>query len=230
MDYSFLYEQKEKSVVRVINVNDDNHNETTCGTGSIVSDGKTILTCLHCCASFANNLIFVENGYGGKTQARVIAYFDEYDIAILELPRAIGEPLAIKSSDNLKIGEEIFTIGFPLRRGKGMATGHVSSFESVSGGWIRLDASINCGNSGGPLLNKDGFIVGVVNAKLGSISESMKSVQGLNANFGFIVDNVDMIGTVKDMVRCMNDYLNVGIGYAIPSSLILNLAKEYIHV
>lgn len=219
MNYSELYEQREKSVVRVIF-----HGSS--GTGAIVGDGKTILTCAHCCSVNHDNEIL--DSCGNKYQGKIVFRDPDNDIAVLKVASVIGRPLEIGNSDDVKIGDEVFTIGFPFARNKGLVAGHVSSIEKA--GVIRLDASLNPGNSGGPLLNEDGLIMGIINMRFGAIGEYMKQAKSFQGNSGVFINGISIMETIVDMVNCMDRYLNVGIGYAIPSSLILNLAKEYIHV
>ena len=85
----------------------------------------------------------------------IIRDFDDKDIAVLQFHEVIGKPLAIVDSSKMKIGNEIMTIGFPytLNSEKTLIVGNISAFEN---GLIKINTSVNNGNSGGPLLNMKG--------------------------------------------------------------------------
>lgn len=214
MDYAKLYAHIEKSVLLVVCFDRNTKTITSCGSGFVIGDGSMVLTCCHCCADdnvqYGTGVI-----YGEKTIPGVIQYaFSDIDIAVLKFQEPMGVPLAIGNSGSLKIGSEVFTIGFPFGGEKGLLAGHVSAFRHD--GKIRIDASVNPGNSGGPLLNTEGFVVGVVDAKSGSITASLKNIQGLQRRANVNIGGVDVIQTIKEILSCMEQKLNAGIGYAVP--------------
>lgn len=217
MDFSKLYKQTENSIVNVVQL-DSQNNILSTATGTIIDDGKKVLTCSHCCNSKVRNGIFNKTNsmfYKGN-----IIFDDSInDIAILEFPNTIGPSLKIVNSEMLEIGNEIFTIGFPYLVGseKTLTTGNIAAFEQ---GLIKINSSVNNGNSGGPLLNLNGEIIGVVNAKLGSLSEFLKQVESKKSNIRIQLGTIDPIEVIQQMIREMRKNLNLGIGYAIPSKRI----------
>jgi len=108
---------------------------------------------------------------------------DEYlDLAVVRVEkRSYMDAMVIGDSDKIKLGDTIFTIGAPVGyeyRGtvtKGIVSGlnrlvEVSVKNAYSGDWvmevIQIDAAVNPGNSGGPLLNSNGEVIGVISMKL----------------------------------------------------------------
>jgi serine protease Do len=107
---------------------------------------------------------------------RVVGINTDYDLALLELenpddlPEGV-QPIPIANSDAVQVGQKVIAIGNPLGFSFTVTTGIVSAIEREVTGfggidipYIQTDAAINRGNSGGPLLNSSGELIGVNNA------------------------------------------------------------------
>ena len=217
MDYSNVYKKVAPSVVNVIQVNAD----STCrdfATGVLIGDGSKVLTCSHCV-----NPAFINAIYTKKTNeyfAGTIIFSDpNNDIAILDMGRVMGIAAPLRSSSMLEIGNEVFTVGFPysFASEQTLTSGHVAAFED---NLIKIDTSVNNGNSGGALFNLNGEIIGIVNAKLGSLSQFLKNVALAKPQAFVAIDGIDPIETIQQMLREMKRNLNLGIGYAVPTDTI----------
>lgn len=216
MDYSYVYEMVEQSVVQVVQLNCKNQIISR-ASGFIVGDGRLVLTCSHCCNPH------VANGrlYNNHVQlGRIIINDIQNDIAVLEFEDKLGEPLKVVDSSYLKIGNDVFTIGFPYHGSKTLIVGNVASFENE---FIKINASVNNGNSGGPLFNLNGEVIGVVNAKLGNVSRSLQEMLNRNCNVNVNIGGIDPIKAIQDMIRDMQRNLNLGIGYAVPTATVQRL-------
>lgn len=141
------------------------------GSGVIVNDSGDILTSLHVVTGTTDiQLTFAD---GTESGAEVIASQPENDIAVLHpskppaqiIPATLGNPNAIR------IGDEAYVVGNPLGLYASMSAGVISgldrSFQPLNSkqrlrGLIQIDAAVNPGNSGGPLLNRDGQVIGIV--------------------------------------------------------------------
>ncbi len=78
----------------------------------------------------------------------------------------------LKLTDSFKLGDSIFTIGNPNGCGLGLSFGYVSAYnysENFEMNVIRLDCSLNNGNSGGPVINKNGCVIGIVSFKINDL-------------------------------------------------------------
>ncbi len=213
MNYSKVYKTVADSVVNVIQV-DVNGNIISTGSGMIIDDGKKVLTCSHCCSTTYKTCLYEKESK--KIIEGIILFNDQiHDIAILEFPISIGKALLVGDSKCLEIGNEIFTIGFPYAFGseRTLTVGHVAAFENDL---IKIDTSVNNGNSGGPLFNTRGEIVGVVNAKLGRLSAFLESIEKQKPKASMMISGVDPVQVIQQMIREMQQNLNLGIGYAIP--------------
>ena len=207
--------------MNVIQVNADN----TCrdfATGVLIGDGSKVLTCSHCVNPAFTNAIYTKTA--NKYFAGNIIFNDtDNDIAILDMGRVMGAAATIRSSSMLEIGNEVFTVGYPYSFAgeKTLTSGHIAAFED---NLIKIDTSVNNGNSGGALFNKNGEIIGIVNAKLGSLSQFLESVAKAKPQAFMAIDGIDPIETIQQMLKEMKRNLNLGIGYAVPTDTIASIS------
>jgi S1-C subfamily serine protease len=140
------------------------------GTGVIVNASGAILTALHVVEGATSvRLSFVD---GTRTRGDVVSVDSENDIAVL-LPRRPPEPIvpAVLGGAG-QIGDEAFAVGHPLGFVGSLTSGVISGLErtveagdgKTLRGLIQFDAAVNPGNSGGPLLNRGGQVIGIVTA------------------------------------------------------------------
>lgn len=156
-------------------VEEDFHEQfTAVGTGVIIDEMGTILTNLHV-AGAAKNLR-VQFWDGSESEAMLVGARPESDLAIIR-PRNLPdelEPATLASSAGLNPGDEVVAVGFPFGIGPSASAGVVSGLGRVLAeegetrleNLIQFDAAANPGNSGGPLVNGDGEVVGIVTAIL----------------------------------------------------------------
>lgn len=156
-------------------VEEDFHERfTAVGTGVVIDDQGTILTNLHV-ASAAKKLR-VQFWDGSESEALIVGARPETDLAIirpLNLPDEL-EPATLATSAGLNPGDEVVAVGFPFGIGPSASAGVVSGLGRTLAengqpklqNLIQFDAAANPGNSGGPLVNGDGEVVGIVTAIL----------------------------------------------------------------
>ncbi|WP_177229154.1 S1C family serine protease [Pustulibacterium marinum] len=142
------------------------------GSGLIIGDKGYIVTNLHVIAT-ADSLQAITNN-GKELSVSVLRTNPKYDLALLKVDdenHVFENSFTISSQKNYEIGDEIFAVGTPnsIELGQSISKGIISGIrvkEEEELSYIQTDASINSGNSGGPLISKSGELLGVVNAKL----------------------------------------------------------------
>jgi S1-C subfamily serine protease len=152
---------------------------STLGAGVVIEDNGTILTCLHVVSGAEKlRVVFAD---GSQSDAETVGRYPQSDLAVLRafvVPDDL-KPATLASSASLRVGDEVEAVGNPFgildSASFGIVSGLGRAFTSrqtgVSlSGLIQFDAAVNPGNSGGPLVNRDGEVVGIVTALLNPTS------------------------------------------------------------
>lgn len=150
------------------------------GTGVVITDSGRILTNLHVVAGTSRiNVVFAD---GSEAAATVIGADPDNDLAVLqaaELPDDL-QPATLITTGDLRPGDAVLAVGFPFGFGPSASTGVVSGLrrdfftsdgQRALSNLIQFDAAANPGNSGGPLVNMEGEVLGIVTAILNPIQQ-----------------------------------------------------------
>lgn len=160
--FSEIIDQAIKSVVTI-------KTDISQGSGFIIADGGYVVTNAHVME--------------GAKAAGVITFDDKLhavsrigentgmDIILLKIESENYSPLKLADSNNVQVGERVIAIGNPLGLQFSVSEGIVSAIhregENNLNAYIQTDAALNPGNSGGPLINSDGKVIGINNFKVG---------------------------------------------------------------
>jgi S1-C subfamily serine protease len=143
------------------------------GSGVVVNTNGDILTALHVVVDATE--IEIAFADGSHAKATIVTADPENDIAVLQTsqPPEVIVPAVLGSARAMNVGDPAYAVGNPLGLAGSMSAGVISGFDrsfTVSKtkqrlqGLIQFDAAVNPGNSGGPLLNRAGQVVGIVTA------------------------------------------------------------------
>lgn len=178
LSVSKLYEQVNKAVVSIytqekVPVQGMKQQMATSdgiGSGVLLSEKGDILTASHVVHNAEH--ILVSFADGEKVTARVIGSVVAADLAHIRLDWMPENRTIVKlgDSDEARIGDEVVVIGSPYGIDRSLSTGHISGRhikQSISDGFenmelFQTDAAINKGNSGGPMFNMQGEVIGIV--------------------------------------------------------------------
>ena len=159
------------------------------GTGFVIKDDGTILTNHHIVADAKRIMVTFADGM--TSPAIIISAQPERDLAVLQPARIPEDLLAVTlaAGGQLTPGDLVVAVGFPFGLGLSVSAGIVSGLDRtfpIPGGrplegLIQFDAAVNPGNSGGPLINQNGEVVGVVTALFNPSSD------GTFAGIGFAI-------------------------------------------
>lgn len=172
------------------------------GSGFIFSDDGYILTNYHVIEDSSS--IKVSTYDGSSYDAQLIGYDESNDIAVLKIEAEGLSPVVLGDSDNLNVGDSVVAIGNPLGELTfSLTSGVVSALDrqvtlssNVTMDLIQTDCAINSGNSGGPLFNLYGEVIGITNAKYSS-SGSGASID----NIGFAIPINHILNIVTSIIE-----------------------------
>ena len=143
------------------------------GTGFLITNDGYLVTNAHVLVGGRTIKTFTYNQE--STTAEFVGYNRELDIALLKI-KGTYEKLELDDSSNIQLGEKVIAIGNPLGLQFSVSQGIVSAIHRPGPNgieaYIQTDAALNPGNSGGPLINKNGKVIGINNFKVGG-SESL---------------------------------------------------------
>ena len=138
------------------------------GSGFFVSENGYIITNYHVITDTAKLEVILNDG--SKLIPIIVRYNKEADLALLKIEKNNIVPFNISETSSAAMGKEIYVIGTPSAEdlSQTLTKGIISSIRKQANGSkiIQTDASISRGNSGGPLIDKEGKLLGIVNAKL----------------------------------------------------------------
>ena len=158
------------------------------GSGFLVSSSGYALTCKHVVEN-ASNLVGIMNDEQ-EAQVNVLFISDKYDLALVQVMASRKMPyLTIRDSDGLAPGDRLFAVGASAGLHSTVTDGVFTGFraiESAKGKFIQFSAPVNPGNSGGPLVDEKGMVVGVVSLKF--LSQQGMPVSGV----GFAVPSAQI--------------------------------------
>ena len=207
------------------------------GSGFILSEDGYIITNAHVVAD-ANSIevvLFNEDSF----QAELIGADTSYDIAVLKI-EAKGLPaVSVGDSDTLKVGEEVVAIGNPLGELTfTMTNGILSAIDreiNIDGNpqnMLQTNAAINSGNSGGPLFDMDGNVIGVTTAKYSGSTLTGTTIEGLGfaipinealkvaydlAEYGYVKGQAYLGVSVRTLDSEMASYYSLPMGPRVES-------------
>lgn len=181
-DFSGIIESSIKSVVTV-------RTDIAQGTGFLITDDGYIVTNAHVLSG--GREVYVLDYNQNKLATEFIGYNADLDIALLKISGNY-EYLELGNSDDISVGEKVIAIGNPLGLQFSVSEGIISATnrEGPTGieAYIQTDAALNPGNSGGPLIDKNGEVIGINNFKVGE-GESL----GFALESNYIIEAVNQI-------------------------------------
>lgn len=219
------------------------------GTGIVMTEDGYIVTNAHvvydesdykCGEAIEVSVLFADES---ELEAKIIAYDTETDLAVLKVDKTGLTPATFGDSDELRVGELVIAIGNPLgfdlfgsvTSGIVSALNRQITINEKSMNLIQTDAAINSGNSGGPLVNSCGQVIGINSAKMSSSYSSSASIEGLG--FAIPIDEAKII--IDDLInyKYVKGRPQIGIGtrdvtetvsryYNIPMGVYVSTVQE----
>jgi putative serine protease PepD len=198
-----VYQRDASGVVSIKAVTADGEDT---GTGIVLNDEGLILTNNHVIAEGTSIAVSPGKSSSLSRAATVIGADANSDLALIKVdPSGLGlQPLKLVSSSPVQVGDSVYAIGNPYGLDETLTKGIVSALgreiEAPDGaaikGVIQTDAALNPGNSGGPLLNSEGDVIGV-NSQIASDAASAAGSQPGSTGVGFAISS----NTVSEVIK-----------------------------
>jgi len=170
LDTISIYQGVGQAVVRISNGYD------VVGSGFIIDADAHVVTAYHVVEQLSKIYVILPDG--GFSAATIIGSSKFSDVAVLKLEEPpVITPLMLADSDTVRIGEPVVTIGNPFEQTETLTAGIVSQINTLAdidyatetrgvANLIQFDAAVNFGNSGCPLLDSEGEVIGLVIARV----------------------------------------------------------------
>ncbi|HEY5262430.1 MAG TPA: trypsin-like peptidase domain-containing protein, partial [Solirubrobacteraceae bacterium] len=198
-----IYQRDSSGVVSIKAITADGQDT---GTGIVLNDEGLILTNNHVISE--GNSLTVSPGKSSNLSrtATVVGADANSDLALIKVnPSGLGlEPLKLVSSSSVEVGDSVYAIGNPYGLNETLTKGIISALGreiaapdgATIKGAIQTDAALNPGNSGGPLINAEGDVIGV-NSQIASDAASSAGSQPGSTGVGFAISS----NTVSEVIK-----------------------------
>jgi serine protease Do len=172
------------------------------GSGFIISEDGYVVSNYHVVEGAQRLRVILSDST--EYEASLVGYDAVNDLAVLKID-ATGLPyVTLGSSEALAVGDQVLAIGNPLGELTSTLTvGYISAkdrmvnTDGTSLNMLQTDAAINSGNSGGPLFNMNGEVVGITTAKYSGTSASGATIEGI----GFAIPMDDVVDMITELVE-----------------------------
>ena len=227
LDFSVIYEKCSPSVVGIkVFSGEKGEDYYAWGSGVIASQDGYIITNTHVIDGGDSATVVLYDG--SEHEARLAGYDSTSDIAVIKIDADGLTAAEFASSSTLSVGDSVAAIGNPLSpdlrltmtRGIVSALNREISYNGTTMTLIQTDASINEGNSGGPLFNSRGQVIGITNMKM--ISSFGSGVEGL----GFAIPSDTVESIVQALIKDGAVYGRVSVGVTV-GPVSEDIAKYY---
>lgn len=239
-----VYSENAKTVVSIVSHSEevDENGQViqmeSSGSGFIMSADGYVVTNFHVIDGTEGILVKMFDGQ--QHDAEVVGFDADNDIALLKLDAQDLPYAQIGSSDELAVGDQVIVIGHPLgNQSATLTVGYVSAKDQVihtdgsSINMIQTDAAINSGNSGGPLFDTTGRVIGITTAKFSGYSSSGASIEGIG--YAIPIDDVAaMLEDLREYGHVQSPYLGVQVrevetiaqSYGLPAGAFVEKTME----
>ena len=198
-----IYQRDSSGVVSIRAVTSEGEDS---GTGIVLNDKGLILTNDHVVAGASSIVAGPGKSSNVTRTATLVGEEANQDLALIRIdPSGLGlHPLSLVSSSSVQVGDAVYAIGNPYGLNKTLTRGIVSALGreiaapdgSKITGAIQTDAALNPGNSGGPLLNEQGEVIGV-NSQIASDAARSEGSQPGSTGVGFAIASNTVAQVVK---------------------------------
>lgn len=221
MNFSSIVSKVSPSIAKVYCL-DSKGDVISTGSSFLYSKKGILVTCNHVVVGSSSLVCrFSDDAPGIFHQAKIALDDPEHDLALLKIDSVDRKPLAQLSAESLKnicAGMPVLFSGYPLNLNTLTTHQGILSAITVDAVGVTtylIDGTVNSGNSGCPLMNEKGEVLGVVNAKRRERSDLLNKVETMSLG-AISLHGIDLV----EIYQALISNVQLGIGYAVPASYI----------
>lgn len=216
MDHSKLIPKIRASIALVVAVDAKNQPMGT-GSGFIFADKTIVVTCHHVIKG-SNSILLKFSDETNFISCKLVVSDHEHDLALLKFDNTTRNPLPLADLSTVAEGMPVVFSGYPFSM-KDLTThqGIISAIIKDATGITSyvIDGTVNSGNSGCPLMDVNGNVLGVVNAKRRNDNDLLERIENMPVG-ALALHQVDIV----QVYRALAGNIQLGMGYAVPASYI----------
>jgi S1-C subfamily serine protease len=221
MDFSSIVSKISPSIAKVYCL-DNNGEVITTGSSFLYSKNGILVTCNHVVERSGSLLCqFPDDAADVFHVAKVVLRDPEHDLALLKIDNLDRKPLMRLSDTSIEkvcAGMPVLFSGYPLNLNALTTHQGLLSAITVDAVGVKtflIDGTVNSGNSGCPLMNEKGEVLGVVNAKRRERTDLLNKVETMELG-AISLHGIDLV----EIYQALISNVQLGIGYAVPASYI----------
>jgi len=216
MDHSSIIKFVKNSIAFIAAFDEKNLLMGT-GSGFIFSQKGILVTCNHVVKN-ASYLLLKFSDSDDFINAKIVLRDEEHDLALLKFDDTVREPLKCADLSSIEEGMPVIFSGYPF------STQNLTTHQGIISAIIKdttgitsylIDGTVNSGNSGCPLMNISGEVIGVVNAKRRQRNDLLEKIEKLEAG-ALSLHGLDLV----EIYQALTNNIQLGVGYAVPASYI----------
>ncbi len=198
-----IYQQDSPGVVAITATGASGEDK---GTGIVLNEEGLILTNDHVIEGATGLKVSVDGSASDSRSATLVGEEANSDLALIKVdPSGLGlRPLKLAGTSSIQVGDQVYAIGNPYGLEETLTKGIISALNreisapdgAKIAGAIQTDAALNPGNSGGPLLDSEGEVIGV-NSQIASDAASVEGSQPGSTGVGFAISSTTVANAVK---------------------------------
>lgn len=212
-----------KNSIPLVAVLDQNNKLMGTGSGFVFGKNDIAVTCNH----VIKDGVVILLKFPDLTEliaAKIVLRDEEHDLALLKFDQSARTPLSLGDLTKVEEGMPVVFTGYPAISNdqtthQGIISGIVKDATGITS--YLIDGTVNSGNSGCPLMDQNGKVIGVVNAKRRVRGDTLEKIEKMNAG-ALSLHGVDLV----EMYQAITNNLQLGVGVAVPASYIPEHKEE----
>ena len=216
MDHSELIQRVKPSIALILILDTKNDIMGT-GSGFIFRNKGILVTCNHVVKD-ASSIVLKFSDSDAYISGKTVVRDEEHDLALVKFEDEKRTPLTIGDLGKVSEGMRVVFSGYPFSsRDLTTHQGIISAIVKDSTGMTSylIDGTVNSGNSGCPLMNTDGMVIGVINAKRRQHNQLLGKVEGMRTG-ALSLHGIDIV----EIYQALAANIQLGVGAAVPANYI----------